>query len=114
MIKIGEDKAFLLAQRERGRRGVMTSVDNVLAKKESKLQEKLLKDQHRRQKAAQAAERVATKVLFDSSSSSGGEECDAEYSVPSCSVEESSPATPSRPKRGRTQIVTPDVVASLD
>jgi len=114
MIKIGEDKAFLLAQRERGRRGVMTSVDNVLAKKESKLQEKLLKDQHRRQKAAQAAERVATKVLFDSSSSSGGEECDAEYSLSSCSVEESSPATPSRPKRGRTQIVTPDVVASLD
>lgn len=34
MIQIDEDKKFLIAQREKGRRGKMGNVDLVLAKKE--------------------------------------------------------------------------------
>ena len=36
MIKIAEDRAFLLAQREKGRRGMMGPVDQMLAAREKK------------------------------------------------------------------------------
>ena len=39
MIKIPEDRAFLLAQREKGRRDVMGPVDQVLAATEMRVQE---------------------------------------------------------------------------
>jgi hypothetical protein len=37
LIKVEEDKEFLLARREKGRKGVMAGVDVVLVKKEAKL-----------------------------------------------------------------------------
>src|SRR6266496_2103382 len=42
LIKIAEDREFLIAQREKGRRGSMGPVDTKLAKKEKSRQEKLL------------------------------------------------------------------------
>jgi len=43
MIKIEEDRQFLLAQREKERRGSMFEVDVALSRKEEKRRERLLK-----------------------------------------------------------------------
>jgi hypothetical protein len=66
MMTIEEDKAFLLAQREKGRRGAMSSVDNVLAKKEQKRTEKLAKEQERRLKSLTEADQLRQQVILES------------------------------------------------
>ena len=52
MIKIHEDKEFLLLQRNKGRKGSMSTVDAKLAGKEARSAERLLKEAERRERAS--------------------------------------------------------------
>lgn len=73
MIIIDEDKAFLVAQREKGRTGSMSSsVDNVLAKKERKQSERLAKEENRRLKSASEIELLNRNLMLVISSTGTG------------------------------------------
>lgn len=114
MIKIDEDKEFLIAQREKGRRGGMSSVDTVLAKKETKQHQKLIKEQERRYKSASEQDSLQEQVSIDcSSSSSSDDDTDKDVSYHLASGVTSSELPPAA-KRGRQTIMTPDLAAFLD
>ena len=108
MISNEEDRQFLIFQREPGRRGVMGSVDIGLAKKESRKRKRKEQVEKQRRTAADSQHlRQSLAVLEDSTSSSGTEE---DLIVdPSTST-----MTPSTSKRGRTEVLTANLVASLD
>jgi len=78
MITIPEDREFLLGQREKGRRGVMGPVDEVLAARERRSKEAVEKEQKRRLKAKAYAEQMATTstdaLTISSCSSSSSED----------------------------------------
>src|SRR6218665_2823311 len=69
-ITIPEDKAFLLAQREKGRRGMMSGVDVSLAKKEKAKARKHKNYQARMQKQKDEIGILDRNVFMKSSSSS--------------------------------------------
>ena len=79
LIKIEEDKQFLLAQREKGRQGVMAGVDMSLTKKE-KVQENKQKSQfHLKTKQQLDIANLDRTVLLESSdSSSSNDDADME------------------------------------
>jgi len=110
MITIVEDREFLIAQREKGRRGVMAGVDVCLLNKEKSQAKKRENQRVLREKQNAAMKKFDRIVVMESSSSSSGEEhtCDSDVEA-GVGV-----ATPSAPKRGRTNILTPSVLASLD
>lgn len=108
-ILIEEDKAFLMAQREKGRRGAMSSVDTVLAKKEKKRAEKLIKEQERRKKSFSEADRLRQQVILESSTSS---DTDVTDNQPPCTS--SSISSPPPTKRGRNIVLNSDLVSMLD
>ena len=71
MISVAEDREFLLAQREKGRRGSMAGTDTKLAAKEKRTvarQEQLLARQHRMEDLQRKQNETA--VLLSSTSSS--------------------------------------------
>lgn len=114
LIKIEEDKQFLLAQREKGRRGVMAGVDMSLTKKE-KVQENKQKSQfHLKTKQQLDIANLDRTVLLESSdSSSSNDDADMEVLQRIGSEATEQPCTPKR-KRGRTNILTPALLSSLD
>lgn len=114
LIKIEEDKQFLLAQREKGRRGVMAGVDMSLTKKE-KVQENKQKSQfHLKTKQQLDIANLDRTVLLESSdSSSSNDDADMEVLQRIGSEATKQPCTPKR-KRGRTNILTPALLSSLD
>ena len=75
IMKDAEDRAFLAAQREKGRRGVMGSVDMVLAGKKQRANDRAEKEMKRHMKtaeeneAASASAGTSASPLFSSSSS---------------------------------------------
>lgn len=105
MIKIEEDRKFLLSQREKGRSGSMTSVDTVLHRKERKTEERIALQQKRKEVAACTSASLQKNARLASSSSSETED-----------EVEASPSftTPSPPKRARKRVVTPALSAALD
>lgn len=109
MINIEEDKLFLLAQREKGRRGYMAGEDRKLAELETRKQLKKASYEAHKRKQEDACEKFSAMVeLASSSSSSGGESSTDDEDPPTA-------ATPCRKrKRGKQNIVTPDVASALD
>lgn len=106
IITIQEDKEFLLAQREKGRRGSMSSVDTVLLRKEKKklkIEKTLLK---RKESAIAEANASSEKIELVSSNSSSEEELS--------SVTDSNFTYLSSPNRGRKVVVTTALSAALD
>ena len=109
MIQIEEDRQFLIAQREKGRRGSMTGIDKSLAMKEQRSAD-------RSKRAAAYAERCArmteTVELVPESSS--------DRFVSPENKEDSQPSTSSdgphhrRQRRGTVSVITPEVAAALD
>lgn len=70
-MKNNEDRAFLLAQREKGRRGCMTTVDKTIAEKEERKDKAEKKNgQYRRRAGETSASTSAVATLASSSSSS--------------------------------------------
>jgi hypothetical protein len=118
IISVAEDREFLLAQREKGRRGSMAGTDTKLAAKEKRTvarQEQLLARQHRMNDLQRKQNEKA--VLLSSSSSSEEEIQETgqdRYANDEVLVEGCSYRTPAKRKRGRKRIVTPQLAATLD
>lgn len=111
LMKIEKDRQFLLAQREKERRGSMMSVDRVLLHKERKHRERIEKEKKRRLAAAKQAEKLEIVGCLDSSSTDNEEDTIDEYEPV---AGPSSATSPTRQKRGRKAVVTPKLAASLD
>ena len=125
MMTIDEDKEFLKAQREKGRRGCMLAKDMSLAALESRRRMKQTATQRFREKTVKQQTLDETAQLASSSSSSA-------VSSPTCSVyqepgSEGSPGSPmpgpststaagqplKRP-RAATRLVSPELAAAMD
>lgn len=111
LIKIQEDREFLMAQREKGRRGSMGPVDMVLAKKEERCHKRLLVKQTQKLKEVERVQQTSMKVDLSSS-------CNNETTSSSDDDDDASsnpPDTPSQPKRMRPiNVVSSSLAAALD
>ena len=101
-----EDKDFLLAQREKGRRGSMAGLDKKLAAKEKRAFEREEQMLARRHQMEQIKQSTASNAELYSSDS---ETCLAEYGEEM----DITMHTPKR-KRGRKTVITPELAAALD
>lgn len=111
LIKIPEDQEFLLAQREKGRHGSMISKDKVLEANEKAQEIKKAKEQLRKKKSEACVAILDKNIVLESSSSdfSAEEDSGSEEAAAGCSFEPSS-----HPKRGRKQVITKELAATLD
>lgn len=116
MIKINDDREFLLAQREKGRRGKMGKVDVKLAKKEEASQKRSLTLKRRLQQEQDAAK--LRKEIAVLKSSSEDEDIDTDHESAIETVLDSQMASTSSlhivPKRGRKNIIDARLAATLD
>jgi len=111
-----EDKDFLLAQREKGRRGSMAGVDKTLAAKDkraSERDEQVLARQLRMEEMKQLAASTAELISSGSENSSDDEDMETGANVSEGAVGGIPFKTPTR-KRGRKTVVTPELAAALD
>lgn len=113
MITIDEDRAFLLAQREKGRRGYMAGLDASSAKKEKKSLQAREKLVDRRRRAECTQRKMTEKVLLVSSTSSSSASEDSDYEAQEGPVD-AGLSTPSCPKRGRRVVMNPRMTSLLD
>lgn len=105
-ITIEEDRQFLIAQREKGRRGTMAGIDLVLTAKEERARQRVQRQKRRRDQAnEEPGPSSSVAVLASSSSSSSDDQPDETVAVF---------ATPPPPKRAKMNIVTPSLAAALD
>lgn len=106
MISIQDDKDFLLAQREKGRRGYMAGIDKILAKKEIQKQQKIEAFEHLRQKDRKKREQLFAQVELCSSNNSTEDESEP--------VSETALLVSRKRRRATRNIISPELVASLD
>ncbi|KAK2721327.1 hypothetical protein QYM36_003567 [Artemia franciscana] len=108
MMSIQEDKDFLLAQREKGRRGSMVGVDETLACKEKRVSEREQQTLKRRQQTEniQQIEASTAELTTSCSEISAAEDVDSEGAVGGSRTQ--------KRKRGRKAVVTPELAAALD
>lgn len=110
-ITIPEDREFLIAQREEGRRGSMVGIDVSLTRKEKKkleMKEKLVDRQHR---AESSKEQLTAQVLLASSS---GRSTSLDDELQGATGGVRSKACIANRKRGRIEIISPGLAAILD
>lgn len=108
MITIDEDKQFLMAQREKGRRGCMYKIDGVLLKKNKMVKERFEKQRKRRLTEEKAAEEAKWMAVLEDSSTNDDSATDPEDAAgPSSS-------SPLPQKRGRKEIISADLAVTLD
>ena len=116
LLQIPEDKEFLTAQREEGRRGIMMGVDRQLAELERRQLKRASEASVRRTREQERTSEVGTVELASSSSSSSpcrkSATSDAD-DEPQPSTSATCPAPPKR-RRGREKIISPTVAAALD
>jgi hypothetical protein len=118
MLKVEEDKHFLLAQREKGRRGVMAGVDVSLTRKEEAKRVKQERQLQLKKKQQLDIETLERNVLLETCDSSSVSD-ETDETQPSDELEDYNsnetmhPFTTKR-KRGITNILTPSVLSSLD
>ncbi len=106
MISIQEDKDFLLAQREKGRRGYMAGIDKILARKEIRKQQKNEAFENLREKDREEREKLFARVELCSSNSSTEDESEP--------VSEPALLVCRKRKRATRNIMSSELVASLD
>ena len=116
-----EDKDFLLAQREKGRRGSLAGVDVKLATKEkmvSKREDQMVARHYRMQKLKQIAASTTELISSGSESEISSAECFENIETGQNESEGSDGGikfqTPRKRKRGRKNVVTPELLAALD
>ena len=113
IIKIEEDKEFLLAQREKGRRGCLGAIDMKLAKKEDRRNEREEKEKSRKRKEVMRLQTESAKFRNEMEVSTSDD--DAETSNGNDELFVATPATTESAKRARpSNIVTPELVSALD
>lgn len=114
LIKIEEDRLFLLNQRKKGRVGNMIGIDKKLAEKEKRIEERREKEAARLERALEAS----SSSLLEKMDSSSSESQSSNFSdlQPAASLEaiEKAPVPPKKRKQGSKNIITPKVVAALD
>jgi len=115
IIKIAEDRDFLLAQRKDGRQGSMIGVDKNLLRKESIADEKknLLKKRLEKMKSSQEMKTEVAVLESSTTEDSNEDEEDEEYHHEVITSTVSEPG-PSKAKRGRMEIITPKLATVLD
>lgn len=116
LIKIEEDKLFLLRQREPGRVGYLGGIDKKLSEKEEKVREKQEKEEKRREKDKISASTSSTVSYVSSSDESINElftSDEMDDNDVSCHFPESTQSQDAA-KRGSKNFITPKLVASLD
>ncbi|KAF0708425.1 Uncharacterized protein FWK35_00031509, partial [Aphis craccivora] len=106
IIKIDEDKKFLLAQREKGRKGCLIGIDRKLEKQEMRknLREITFQNYKNRSKKTQELSVPDTNDLFSSESCS---EEDIEFTLETTN-------NSNKRKRGRQNIMNSEIVTALD
>lgn len=108
-IKIDEDRQFLQAQREKGRRGCMGSVDKKLTQLEDRRSRRELQQEQRKQQEEQRKRDFAAagKTSYDTDSGDGVSSSDSDTATLG--------TTPSGKKRCRmVNIMTPELASALD
>ncbi|KAK2703242.1 hypothetical protein QYM36_018259 [Artemia franciscana] len=107
-MSIQEDKDFLLAQREKGRRGSMVGVDETLACKEKRVSEREQQTLKRRQQTEniQQIEASTAELITSGSEISAAEDVDSEGAVGGSRTQ--------KRKSGRKAVVTPELAVALD
>ncbi len=110
MIKIQEDRDFLMAQREKGRRRTMAGIDVTLASKEARVAAaKDTLEKRKRKLEEEVAFTSATVILKSSSTSSSSDtEEESKSEMPSGEI------IPPKQKRRRKTVISADLAASLD
>jgi len=116
LIKIPEDRDFLLAQREKGRHGVMGSADQALADRERRAKKFAEQEEKRRLEAKAYADQMANKASTEDyvSCSTSSTEDDTDNENPQVEVRGSGSPKPKRLRRARKNIITPGLAAALD
>ena len=110
LIKIPEDREFLLAQREKNRRGCMGPVDTKLTKQEARHLDRAA--QHEARKRKELKRSTSASQLVEPSDSSSDETIQASSSDEDASVYVATPLPPKR--RKPTAVVSSEVSAALD
>jgi hypothetical protein len=129
LIKIPEDREFLLAQREKGRRGCMGSIDTKLARKEDRRQQRVAAHEVKKSKEVNRYMTESKTVQLSESnialvaSTSSDDDFSAETALPSkimkpsksINPEISSAETVLLPKIMRpSKIISPEISSALD
>ena len=112
-MTIDNDKQFLLLQRQKGRPGTMSGVDNVLFGKEQRRKHRKQQTLSRQLRIEEEQSRHSARVVeLESYASSSAEDDVDEYtdtnSVSACSV------WSLKRKRGRQTVITPQLASALD
>ncbi len=116
MIKIQEDRDFLILQRAKGRGGTMAGIDVTLASKEARFAAAKDTLEKRKRKLEEEVASTSATVILESSSTSSSSDTEEE----SKSEEEAKSEMPSgeiippKQKRGRKTVISADLAASLD
>ena len=113
MIKYSEDKEFLVAQREKGRRGYIASVDKKLQAKEDRKRKRVERHEMLKNAEIQRCESASEPPQITSSSSSEKKSEDSdEFQIP---VDPSEPSTSKGVKSKKPKkIITSEMVMALD
>ena len=116
MITIEEDKEFLIAQREKERRGAMTGVDLVLTKKEVRAQKRKFYEEKRKLQSKEDEEEPKTAILASSSSddTTFSESSELEGLSEAENVQQAIETPGPSRKRARIDIVSPGLASALD
>lgn len=116
LITIVEDKQFLLAQREKGRRGCMSSVDTELLKKEDRKKKRQQQIIIREQKETERLKEEAKSndLNFESTESSSSSESDDDLYVPINKRFKQNNSTELISTLKTSSIVTTEVASALD
>ena len=110
LIKIEEDRQFLLAQRKKGRQGFMAGVDMSLAKKEeAKANKHQCQIQQKKKQQIEIAALDRSVALESSGSSSDASDEEMEGATGAVALH-----TPKRKRGVQTNIMTPAVLSALD
>lgn len=116
-ITIDEDRNFLMAQREKGRRGIMAGEDKTLSAREERTRGRLEAQKRRRKKADEEPGPSCVAILASSPSSCTSSDTDQPNDVVAEVVAEVSacgPPSAKRPRRAKKNIVTRSLAAALD
>ena len=115
MINEPENKEFLFAQREKGRRGVMGSVDQVTVDKLKRARETATKEEKRHQKATEEQEALScTATLLSSSESDNDTNNESSDIVDKCIPPTSKRAKCQKRAKQKVNMITPGLAAALD
>ncbi|XP_025405068.1 uncharacterized protein LOC112679470 [Sipha flava] len=112
VMKIEEDKKFLLMQKEKGRPGCMLGTDRNLAKKENRAYVNLQKTEKRRKRAKIEIEQLdhTVQIDFNTDNNSTEEEVDIEEDI----IPSPPSSSCSKKQRGSRDFMTPKLLAALD